>query len=300
MPCENPFMQGMHAHPCGRCMPCLRQRRRTWTHRIMLESELYSDNAFVTLTYADHPTDGPPVSLNPKHVQDWLKRLRKAAPSRLRFYLVGEYGDESQRPHYHAALFGFPACCNGRTARDSRNVPIPDRCCDVCRTLNSTWGFGHIDCGQLATSSAQYIAGYVLKKMTMRQDPRLNGREPEFARMSNRPGIGHDMMYEVASTMMEFNLELTQADVPVSLRHGPKNLPLGRYLRKKLRGMIGRDEKAPHEILRQQAAEVQAVFNDKILHGPHFSIKDALVEKGKGQNASIAAREKIFKQKRSV
>lgn len=266
----------------------------------MLESELYSDNAFVTLTYADHPTDGPPVSLDPKHVQDWMKRLRKAMlPSRLRFYLVGEYGDTTQRPHYHVALFGFPPCSYGRTIRDRKNTPRAD-CCDQCSTLYRTWGHGHIDCGQLTTSSAQYIAGYVLKKMTKRQDPRLNGREPEFARMSNRPGIGHDMMYEVASTLMTFDLELTETDVPVSLRHGSKNLPLGRYLRKKLRTFIGRDEKAPYEVHQQQTAEVQALFTDKVLNGPHYSIKDALVEKGAQTNASVAAREKIFKQKRSI
>lgn len=299
MLCRNPFIQGLAAYPCGRCEPCLRQRRRTWTHRILLEQSLRSDNAFVTLTYADHPQDGPPVSLTPKHLQDWLKRFRKAiSPLKIRYYAVGEYGEKSQRPHYHAALFGYPSCiCHLRNQNRPTKRWVD---CPVCRVVKDTWTHGNVLVAQLELRSAQYIAGYILKKMTHRNDPRLDGRDPEFSRMSLRPGIGHDMMYETASSYLQYDLEHTEADVPVSLRHGSKQLPLGRYLRKKLRLMVGKDEKAPQAIIDAQAEEMRALYFSKLSDPSFVSIKTALVEMDDGKVASQNAREKIHKPKRTI
>ena len=65
-------------------------------------------NSFVTLTYDD---DHLPEynSLNYKHFQDFMKRLRKSHNG-VRFYMCGEYGEDFSRPHYHALLFNcfFP------------------------------------------------------------------------------------------------------------------------------------------------------------------------------------------------
>lgn len=66
--------------------------------------------------------------------------------------------------------------------------------------------------------------------------------------MSNRPGIGADALWEIASELIRYEKlddRISQGDVPVALRHGGKQLPLGRYLRKKLRVLIGREGLAP-------------------------------------------------------
>lgn len=81
----------------------------------------------------------------------------------------------------------------------------------------------------LSAKSAMYIAGYVVKKMTHSSDPRLDGRAPEFARMSLKPGLGALALDAVVSVLVQYNLP-----VPLGLRHGKKILPLGRYLRRKL------------------------------------------------------------------
>lgn len=103
--------------------------------------------------------------------------------------------------------------------------------------------------GTLTSRSAQYITGYVAKKMTRPDDVRLDGRYPEFARMSLRPGIGAGALHDVASAMMRWKLEDKLVDVPVALRHGSSELPLGRYLRRLLRRYVGLDEKAPQAVL---------------------------------------------------
>lgn len=125
-----------------------------------------------TLTYApEHePPDG---SLSPRHMQLWLKRLRRLLPPTrpIRFFGCGEYGDETFRPHYHVALYGV--------------APLETE------LVQSSWGMGHVHLMELNAETAQYLCGYVVKKMTSPDDPRLQGKHPEFTRMSLRPhGIG--------------------------------------------------------------------------------------------------------------
>lgn len=215
----------------------------------MLESLDHAENSFVTLTYA--PAAGV-SDLVPKHLSDWLKRLRKRiAPRRVRFFAVGEFGTHTGRPHFHCALFGWPSCRGG---------PYESGVCQcvACSVVRETWGYGHVLVGTLEMKSAQYIAGYVTKKMTRWDDPRLNGRHPEFARMSLRPGIGASAMWNVASEMMRYSLE-DRGDVPLVLLHGGRRLPLGRYLVRKLREMVGKDAAAPPEALQEAANQLLLV-----------------------------------------
>lgn len=299
MLCKNPYSDGGgHLFPCGQCLPCRINKRRMWTHRIMLESLLHSHSSFVTLTYSDDVVpvvgDNKYPTLRPKDLQDWLKRFRKAIePGKVRYYGVGEYGDRTHRPHYHLALFGFQTCLHGRSRYRYRKS-----CCVQCDTVRETWGLGQVDLGDLTVDSAQYIAGYVTKKMTAKDDSRLNGRAPEFARMSLRPGIGADFMHEVASSVLEFNLDQSQGDVPSSLRHGSRNMPLGRYLRRRLRKLVGRDESAPQSTLDEVAEELrplrEAAFNASA------SFKESVVEASAGKVAQIEAKYRLFKKGESL
>lgn len=275
-----------------------------WTHRIMLETLCHSDNAFVTLTYAEEklPAGG---SLMPKHLQDWLKRLRKqVSPSRIRYYGVGEYGEQSYRPHYHVALFGFPTCRHGRSDYMRPGGKVRDSCCAQCDLVRDTWGFGSVDLGTLTVESAQYVCGYVTKKMTRPTDlpPVLAGRHPEFARMSLRPGIGLNAMWEVADSLMKFNLEESQPDVPSALRHGARLLPLGRYLRRKLRLMVGKEERAPQEAQDELKKEMLGLYQSAAAEGrlSSFLPKEAVMKAGDGAVARLYSREKIWKQRKGL
>lgn len=290
MMCLKPFVQGVHGFPCGQCMPCRFNRRRLWTHRLILEQKDHAKSTFVTLTYDDQKYSGS--TLVPEHLQLWLKKIRKAVhPEKLRYFAVGEYGDQSQRPHYHLALFGYGNCLRGQTRKAAR-------CCQQCDLIADTWGFGHIYLGQLTTESAQYVAGYVTKKMTLKNDPRLQGRHPEFSRMSLRPGIGAGAADEIASTMLSHNLETSPADVPTSLRHGSRQLPLGRYLRRRLRLRIGRPENAPRDPVRE--AEMLALLQASLTDQEAPTLKSQLVKQDYQKMQSLIARSRIFKKRGSV
>lgn len=255
----------------------------------MLEALEHEQNSFVTLTYRD---DAIPVggSLRPKDLQDWIKRFRfRWNPGRIRFYAVGEYGDRSERPHYHLALFGA-GCSFGRV--DGRGSCQ----CLTCSAVRETWTAGHSLVAQLERKSAQYIAGYVTKKMTSRDDLRLAGREPEFSRMSLRPGIGANVMFDVASEVMRY--AESASDVPSVLRSDGKLMPLGRYLRRRLRVLCGREEGAPDETIREAQKDVQVLFDyarSHIRQGElrRLFVKNAIVDANEGIAVRAKHKERV-------
>lgn len=206
---------------CGQCLPCRINRRRLWTARIVLEAAYYGDlpSAFVTLTYRQE--DLPALSsVLPAHLEEFRYRLRyKIGP--FRYYAVGEYGERTQRPHYHVLLFGkFP----------------------TKEVLEHCWPYGGIHIGFLSVDSGAYCAGYVTKKMTGKDDERLKGRHPEFVRMSRKPGIGVAGLAGIIkwcySTQGAAYIQRNH-DVPQSIRFGGKIFPLGRYLVTRMREEFG-------------------------------------------------------------
>lgn len=181
--------------PCGRCVGCRLERARQWAVRIMHEAQLHESNSFVTLTYAEEHL--PPYgSLNYPDVQAFLKRLR-ARFGQVRFFCCGEYGEQFQRPHYHLGIFGCDFRSDRKPWRTSRSGHRLFR----SRTLESLWPMGSSEIGNLTVESAAYMARYSFKKVSGELaadhyrvvDPETGEvfyREPEFARMSLRPGIG--------------------------------------------------------------------------------------------------------------
>lgn len=273
--------------PCGQCMPCRVNRKRLWTHRILLESYYHEKNSFVTLTYNEEnlPEGG---TLVPRDLQLFLKRARKQfAPHRLRFYAVGEYGDRTWRPHYHLALFGAGP-------EDSE-------------IIDSSWKKGYTMCGDLNKNTAMYVCGYITKKLTKKEDERLQGRHPEFARMSNRPGIGAEAAKDIADALFsEYGKDMMQeGDAPISLKHGKRNLPLGRYLRDKIRDEIGVDEETK-EIQKKKFLEEMLLMREVDLENEKFtqlaqaSIKHYILEKNKQKRRNLEKRQNLFKQRKTI
>lgn len=305
--CKKPFVRGAVAFGCGQCLPCRLTRRRIWANRIMLESLCHKDNCFLTLTYADENLSmmcgsSGNATLVPRDLQLWLKRFREMIrPLKMRFFAVGEYGDVNGRPHFHVCVFGVPGCSRGRTKKKFGTFGpcVPDDCCDFCRLVARSWPVGIIEVGELNSHSAQYIAQYTVKKMTAKDDIRLNGRHPEFARSSRQNGgIGHGALWDVASELMRSGYDELLTDVPDGVDFARKHALLGRYLRQKLRGMIGRVKDTPFEALQSWRDEMLAMQASSIDNETSF--RQEVINQAKGRVDQIEAKARIFASRRKV
>lgn len=171
--------------PCGRCMGCRLEKSRQWAVRCVHEAKCFEDNCFVTLTFSDEhlPKDG---SLCRKHVQDFLKRLRRKYEDRkIRVFYCGEYGDQLGRPHYHLCLFNFDFKDRKKFKRVNGFWYYRSD------ALSSLWTFGHSIVCDFSFETAAYVARYCTKKVNGSQaEEHYQGRVPEFAGMSLKPGIG--------------------------------------------------------------------------------------------------------------
>jgi hypothetical protein len=103
---EDGSPQGLYV-PCGKCIACRIARTREWTVRIMHEMSCHDNAVFATLTYDDDHLP-PDRSISKDELQRFIKRLRKELGDRkIRYFACGEYGETTNRPHYHAIIFGL-------------------------------------------------------------------------------------------------------------------------------------------------------------------------------------------------
>jgi len=177
----------------GQCMACRIRLTREWAARAMHETTLHEQSMFATLTYSDEEIPNG-NSLNKKHLQDFHKRLRKSRPH-VRLLACGEYGDETDRPHYHGLYFNL-------SFEDKEHIKTIDgKPLYRSNTLDRIWGHGQCNFyDNITPQSAGYVAGYTKKKTgemaeTYYQwiDPdtgEIFDRQPEFKTQSLRPGIG--------------------------------------------------------------------------------------------------------------
>jgi len=151
------------ALPCGTCILCREEQARQWAVRIVHEATTHIHNSFITLTYAEEHLPEYGSLAYTKDMQRFWKRLRHHLGP-LRYYAVGEYGDASLRPHYHACLFGHAFADEKR--RILRTQPTMLWTHPV---LEEAWGLGHVSVGALTAQTARYTASYVTKKLRAKQ-----------------------------------------------------------------------------------------------------------------------------------
>ncbi|WNK14015.1 MAG: replication initiator protein [Microvirus sp.] len=168
----------------------------------MHEAQMHSANSFITLTYSDEFLPGMaktdfryPGDLDYGDFQSFAHRLRKKVHS-FRHFTCGEYGERSWRPHFHSCIFGI-----GFDDRTYWRMSDSGFAVYRSKLLESVWGLGLCEVGDVSFDSAAYVARYVMKKVTgdnadshySRVSPHtgeLFRLTPEFVHMSLKPGIG--------------------------------------------------------------------------------------------------------------
>lgn len=193
---------------------------------------MHKYNSYITLTINDqHLKDS--YTLEHRTFQLFMKRLRKAlsrevqfngqpgtspfnallhsrhggsphTPSRIAFYMAGEYGEQFSRPHYHAILFGVDFADRlylKRTPSGAKIYRSP--------TLEKLWPLGYSSIGDVTFESAAYVARYIMKKQTGDKQNDLEildittgeiiKRKKEYNCMSRRPGVGSTWLMKYTS-----------------------------------------------------------------------------------------------------
>lgn len=140
--------------PCGKCIGCRIKKKQEMALRLWHESGYHEHSSFLTLTYEDSklPESG---SLSLTDLQSFIKRIRKRLDQPLKYLAVGEYGDDTWRPHYHGIFFGI-----GLNPHHRKLVMDCWTNCDwsVASIRNKSFGL-------VEPQSIRYVAGYIEKKL---------------------------------------------------------------------------------------------------------------------------------------
>lgn len=222
---------------CGHCIECRLQKSREWATRMVLESEYHMHNYFVTLTYDPQhvpvsyfpdPDTGealPALTLCKADLQKFFKRLRRRLETRgldpgIRYYAVGEYGDQSHRPHYHAIIFGLDL-------QDLEPVSKSRLGYQYYRSalLESVWPFGIVTVADVSWQDCAYVARYCTKKLggDFKDFYTMFNILPEFSVCSNHRGIGYQYFEEHAKEFYELD------EIFLSLPEGGKKVKPPHY-----------------------------------------------------------------------
>lgn len=148
--------------PCRKCEKCITFRRLRWKQRSENELRKSPRSWFVTLTFSDLHLSGIRLAAHAdtkndfekalevaayKHVQRYLKRVRKAGKTRFRYFAVFEYGSLNGRGHYHLFIHEVPG-----------EKPV------LKRTLNDQWR-SFVD-ASLVWIDDPWVSSYVCKYLT--------------------------------------------------------------------------------------------------------------------------------------
>lgn len=198
----------MHAVPCGKCPPCVQRKAQGWALRLSNELQVSTAAQFITLTYSDDNIPETPsgnYTLVKRDHQLFMKRLRKRIPKKMRlgYYMVGEYGGQTMRPHYHSILFNL-----------ATKSPIDD--------VHEAWQLGAVHMGEVTEASINYVTGYLSKV-----PPDLMGdQQKQFNMMSKKLG---------ASYLTPDRIKYYQENLhPYLITNGGQKAPMPRYYRNKI------------------------------------------------------------------
>lgn len=191
---------------CGKCHICHSQRAMSWAVRCTTEYEQNPNGCyFITLTYNDENLSEAP---DKKEIARFHKSLRKLyerrtnGQNKFKFFLVSEYGYETERLHYHAVYFGLPY------TNDDTYISISN---DIAKV----WKKGFVDVRPFDVSKVLYCLKYLHKDKEL-------GNIQVFSK--NLGKISKDMIKYMNTTTNFENIKM---------RINQRNVSMPRYFRKK-------------------------------------------------------------------
>lgn len=197
--------------PCRKCVECRAKYARDWSIRCYHEFMINPVGAFITLTvdsskvhlffqskklktycrrcvkgnrFINYPID---YTLCKGFILDEIKRIRdvlfKRYNVKIRYFGVGEYGENNERPHYHILIFGYDFPDKLFFKKSSKGVDI-----FLSEELSELWQYGIATVQQINHQACMYTAKYCCKKLQFNSEQAeletYYGREQEFIFMS--------------------------------------------------------------------------------------------------------------------
>lgn len=176
--------------PCGHCPGCLYTYASSWAFRLLQEEKVSDSSHFITFTYNDDNILRSPSGLKTLYKRDlqlFFKRLRRLHDTTpyshlpIKYYAVGEYGNKTKRPHYHAIIF-------------NANVDLIELAWARRDKYNGVRNIiGEIYYGDVSGASVGYTLKYIHKGKTVPQNP-FDDRVREFSLISK--GVGKSYLTE--------------------------------------------------------------------------------------------------------
>lgn len=242
MHCKNPYFKNFRSEgleyrlpmPCGHCYACRVKNASVWSLRMQLEATQWEQPLFVTLTYNDeHLPENR--SLVRSHCQDFFKLLRYYIGGyKIKYWICGEYGEKTQRPHYHAIIFGLKP--------------------EHHKFIFNAWkGRGGIEILPAYTGSFYYVAGYVTKKLGLVREWKAKNPDRQAPFMQCSKGFGLNFMMSLPHYVESLDI-------------GGRRFAIGRYLKNKLAEKFGISALVKNkglEILYDSVVETLSLFQAK-------------------------------------
>ena len=183
--------------PCGRCIACQNNRRSSWVLRNRFENLHCISSLFVTLTYSDDKLPLSPCgipTLNYEDVKKFMKRLRKLYSGvKLRYFLCGEYGSKTFRPHYHSIIYDLPLLTNGKDFIEYYRKKISD-----------VWKNGNVSASSVNDNRIGYITKYIIKSNEDREKFEQCGIKPPRLLVSHGLGKGLQQHLDYSNGVLRF------------------------------------------------------------------------------------------------
>lgn len=175
---------------CGKCLACREEIAKEYTLRYIQESKKFKYLYFLTLTYRDENVpynERGYLTLKKDDLTKYLKVInvnvkRKLPLEEYKYFACGEYGDQTERPHYHIVL-----SCNNQ---------------EIGKLFLKKWFAGDVKFEEASIQSVFYTIGYVNKKIKDKDyyyD--LNEIERPFRKFSR--GLGKDYYEENKKELAE-------------------------------------------------------------------------------------------------
>lgn len=206
--------------PCRKCIECRLQRAKQWSMRNIAELSVSSSAVFVTLTYSEDflPKGG---NLFPRDATLFIKRLRKKFQNvSIRYFLRGEYGSKTFRPHYHIILYGV-------SLRDFNSrffYSHKERNIYRSAILEQLWTYGYSCLEEVTDANCSYISGYMTKKINLDIRAIQKNLVPCYTRNSNNFG------FIALSNIFDYNTAISRIVSPKRVYY----CPIPRSLRERL------------------------------------------------------------------